>query len=154
MRNLRFGELRKVCEGTGGEKMFLLNGKTDETLKALDSLFLNEFESKAYFALLVKRECKPMDVVRLSGIPQSKIYWILQDLAEKKMVIQTQAKPMKVKPVELGIVLAQFKADRIAEYRRALSSVKYLREILTSLEKVAEEYEGQFRIFEPRARRR
>jgi|GEM_PF-5632642 len=134
--------------------MLLLNGKTDSTLKALDSLLLNEYESKAYFSLLVRGECKPMDVVKLSGIPQAKIYWVLQDLMERKMAIQTQAKPMKIKPAELDVVLAQFKADRIAEFRRALSSVKYLREILASLEKVAEEYEGQFRIFEPRARRR
>lgn len=53
--------------------MFLLNGKTEQTLKALDNLLLSEYESKAYFALLVKGECKPMDVVRLSGIPDKSL---------------------------------------------------------------------------------
>lgn len=53
------------------------------------------------------------------------------------MVTQTQAKPMKVKPVDLDVVLAQFKAERMAEFRRALTSVRYLDEILSSVRKVA-----------------
>lgn len=92
--------------------MLLLNGKTDATLKALSSLKLTEYESKAYFTMLVAGECKPKEIVRLAGIPQSKIYWVIQDLVEKKMAVQTQAKPLKAKPVGLEIVLAQLKAEK------------------------------------------
>ncbi|MGI0049912.1 MAG: helix-turn-helix domain-containing protein [Nitrososphaera sp.] len=133
--------------------MLLLNGKTDATLKALRNLRLTEYESKAYFTLLVAGECKPKDIVRLAGIPQSKVYWVLQDLVEKKMAVQTQASPLKAKPVGLDVALAQFKAEKEAEFRRALSSAKYIGDVMASITKVAERYSGQFRIFESNRRK-
>lgn len=129
--------------------MLLLNGKTEKTLHALKTLLLNDYESKVYFTLLTLGESKPGDIVRMSGVPQSKVYWVLQDLIMKRKVEQTQAKPIKVRAVDLGVALEQFRSERIAEVNRATSAKKLLESVLKSIESVKEEYEGQFRIFEP-----
>lgn len=134
--------------------MFLLNGKTDKTLEALKTLLLNEYEAKAYFSLLLLGESKPIDVVRASGIPQSRIYWVLDDLKDRKLVEQTQVKPMMLKVVELGVALEQFRSARIEEVRKATNASRYLADLLESLKGVKEKYAGQFRVFEPSGRRK
>jgi sugar-specific transcriptional regulator TrmB len=132
--------------------MLVLNGKTDATLKALRTLQLTEYESKVYFTLLVIGEAKPGEIVRLSGVPQSRVYYVVRDLVEKKVVVQTQARPLMVKPVDLDIVLAQIKAEKMAEFNKTVASANFISEVLWSLRKVAQQYEGQFKIFEPNRR--
>jgi len=132
--------------------MLLLNGKTEKTLHALKNFLLNEYESKVYFTLLAIGESKPSEIVKMSGIPQSRVYGVLEDLIQMKLVEQTQPKPIKVRAVDLGIALEQFRSERIAEVNRATASKRFLENVLESLEKVKEEYEGQFRLFEPNRR--
>lgn len=132
--------------------MLVLNGKTDATLKALRMLQLNEYESKVYFTLLVVGECRPRDIVTLSGVPQSKVYWVIRDLVQKNVAVQTQARPLKVRAVDLDIVLAQIKTEKMAEFNRTVASANFISEVLWSLRKVAQEYDGQFKIFESNRR--
>lgn len=132
--------------------MLLLNGKTEKTLDALKTFLLNEHESKVYFTLLAIGESKPGEIVKMSGVPQSKVYWILADLMEMRLVEQTQPKPIRVKAVDLGIALEQFRSQRIAEVNKATTAKKFLEELLESLQRVKERYGGQFRIFEPNRR--
>lgn len=54
--NLRFGELRKKHRRIGiGERMFLLNGKTEKTIGALKTLLLTERQKfeflRSYYGL-------------------------------------------------------------------------------------------------------
>jgi hypothetical protein len=53
----------------------------------------------------------------------------------------------------LNVALEQFRAERIEEVRKATVATKFLGELAESIQSVAEESEGQFRIFEPPARR-
>lgn len=108
--------------------MLLLNGKTEKTLHALKNFLLNEYESKVYFTLLAIGESKPSEIVKMSGIPQSRVYGVLEDLIQMKLVEQTQPKPIKVRAVDLGIALEQFRSERIAEVNRATASKRFLEE--------------------------
>lgn len=134
--------------------MFLLNGKTEKTISSLKSLLLTDYEAKVYFTLLVLGESKPLKTARMSGVPQSKMYSVLRELEDRKLAVQTQAKPVMFKANPLNVALEQFRAERIEEVRKATVATKFLTDILPSLEKVAEEFEGQFRIFELPLRRR
>lgn len=128
--------------------MLLLNGKTDKTLHGFKGLLLAEWEPKAYFTLLALGELKPWEVARMSEILQARIYWILDELKEKRLVEQTNAKPIRVKAVYLGIALEQFKSDRIVKVNKATASKRFLESVPESLENMKERYEGQLRVFE------
>jgi hypothetical protein len=156
MRSLRFGELRKICKrtGSGGGKMLLLNGKTEKTVSSLKSLLLTDYEAKVYFTLLVVGESKAGTVSKLSGVPQSKMYDVLSNLEERKLVTKTQARTAVFKASPLNVILEQFRAERIEEVRKATVATKFLGEVLDSLEGLAEQFEGQFRIFDTPVRRR
>ena len=75
--------------------MFVLNGQASKGVEILRKYGLTRYESQAYFSLLVVGETDAKTLVNKSGIPQSKIYWVLMDLGRKQLVAITQTCPKK-----------------------------------------------------------
>lgn len=66
--------------------MFTLNGNQNKILKMLKKCGLNEYQSKAYFTLLITGKSKAWDLYKRSSVPQSKIYYVVEELKEKGLV--------------------------------------------------------------------
>lgn len=79
------------------------------------SLFLTDYEAKAYMALVETGALSVAEVGHKSGVPRPKCYEVLNSLLSKGLVSRTMSKPMKYQPlpVEMAFTnrLAQMKED-------------------------------------------
>lgn len=77
--------------------MFVLNGNSEEIIKMFKRFTLCEYEAKTYFVLQVCERTKASDLWKKTGIPQSKIYYIIERLLMKDLVEITKQFPKEVK---------------------------------------------------------
>lgn len=94
--------------------------KIEDVFKFLQSLGLNESEAKAYATLSVAGPMKAGNVSKESGVPQSKIYWVLEDLIGKQLVEVCEGTPKEYKAVAPEVALRRL----VEEKERSISSVK------------------------------
>lgn len=94
--------------------------KVEDILKFLQSLGLNENEAKAYATLSMTGPMKAGDVSKESGVPQSKVYWILEGLIEKQLVEVSDAKPKEYKAAAADLALRRL----VEEKEKSITSVK------------------------------
>lgn len=104
--------------------------KIEDTVKFLQGLGLSEYESKTYAALSMSGPMKAGNLSKESGVPQSKIYWVLEDLIERQLVEVAEGKPKEYRatPPEIGL------RRLVDEKERSIMSVKSeLREVSSYL---------------------
>jgi HTH-type transcriptional regulator, sugar sensing transcriptional regulator len=90
--------------------------KKEEMLRTLTNCGLSEYESKAYSALVFLGPSKAGTISKESEVPQSKIYEILEGLAEKRLVEVFDGRPKEFKasdPKTSIKKLLQAEKDRI-----------------------------------------
>ena len=136
-----------------GNGMFVLNGEATKGLEILRRYGLTRYESQAYFSLLVLGETDAGRLSRQSGVPQSKVYWTLDNLREKNLVEVTQQFPKKVVALPFEKYIAEcVKAKRreIDEFREGR---KRLRELLYKLQTLSPKHAENLKIFEPSYKR-
>ena len=63
---------------------------------------LNEYESKAYFTLLISGKSKAWDLYKRSSVPSSKIYYVVEELKEKGLVEVEGWKPKTISPKDFS----------------------------------------------------
>ena len=66
--------------------MYVLNGNSEEIAKLFRPFGLTEYESRVYFALQVCGKTRISQLWVKAGIPQSKIYQVMPDLASRGLV--------------------------------------------------------------------
>lgn len=66
--------------------MFVLNGNSEEITKLFRPFGLTEYEARVYFTLQVCGQTRISKLWTKAGIPQSKIYQIVPDLAIRGLV--------------------------------------------------------------------
>jgi len=123
--------------------------KPEEIVKFLQGLGMSEYEAKTYAALSMSDSMKAGELSKKSGVPQSKIYWVLEDLIEKQLVEVSEGKPKEYRVVPADIGLKRM----IEEKERSILSVKSgLKEVSNYL-KPAKESETSTGIWTVRGRK-
>lgn len=87
---------------------------------------LNDYESRAYNALLSSNGSSAVEISRSSGIPRARVYDILLSLESKGFVTKSSSKPIKyfsVQPSKVFETLAKFEKDNLDKALAELSSV-------------------------------
>lgn len=80
----------------------------------VDSLLaygLNEYESRAYLALLEHGPAVAGDIARRSGIPRPRVYDTLQRLIDSSLVTDNGGSPRRYAPLSLDDFLSQMSAE-------------------------------------------
>lgn len=93
----------------------------------LTSMGLNEYQSSALANLLYLGETKATDLSRVSGVPNARIYGVLEELAQKGLVIVRPGRPLlyaPMSPAEISQALAADAREEIQERVAAIESVK------------------------------
>ena len=90
----------------------LLNGNNEEITKMFKPFDLCEYEAKTYFVLQVCGRTKASDLWKKTGIPQSKIYYIIESLLMKGLVEITKQFPKEVKAKPFLRFANEFLTDR------------------------------------------
>ncbi|MBI4894148.1 MAG: hypothetical protein HY833_00185 [Candidatus Aenigmarchaeota archaeon] len=94
--------------------------KPEEIVKFLQGLGMSEYEAKTYAALSMSDSMKAGELSKRADVPQSKIYWVLEDLIEKQLVEVSEGKPKEYRVVPADIGLKRM----IEEKERSIVSVK------------------------------
>jgi sugar-specific transcriptional regulator TrmB len=79
----------------------------DKLIENLMNLGLTSYEAKSYLALAKYGELTSTDLVKLTGIPQSRIYDVVSSLQRKGLVWVQSGRPMKFRAVEPSIAIKQ-----------------------------------------------
>jgi len=88
-----------------------------EILQTLQSLGLNEYESRAYTALAILGPSKAGDISKEAGVPQSKIYDILENLMSKQMIEVFEGRPKEFRAVASDVVMKNMIEEREQQLR-------------------------------------
>ncbi len=83
--------------------MVVMNAREPETLPLLG---LNEYEAKAYRALLAEYPASAYRIAQRSGVPQSRIYEVVARLVEKGAATVEAGKPARYAPVSPDSLIA------------------------------------------------
>lgn len=87
----------------------------------LKKIGMQEYQAKAFVALLSRSEASAQEISELSGIPITKIYAVLQSLENIGFLKSTLERPKRYRPIDIrsaiNLVL-QKKKDRIEELER------------------------------------
>jgi sugar-specific transcriptional regulator TrmB len=134
--------------------MFVLNGNSEKVLKVLRSCGLTEYESKAYFTLLLTDREKMWELSKKSSVPQSKIYLVVDSLKNKGLVDLSEESPKTASPRPLEPYLSKAINSKQKEISKLVDYGNLIREIVYSLKPVATRYKDKYRVFEPKHRRR
>ena len=134
--------------------MFVLNGNREKILKMLKSCGLTEYESKAYFTLLLTGKSRAWDLSRKSSVPHSKIYCAVDELEEKGLAYTEGWKPKIIYPVGFK----QYLDRRIVQKQKEIKELKEIRSeigrTISSLKPVVVKFKDRYGVFEPKYRRK
>ena len=132
--------------------MDIVNGKEREIVEILRAYGLNGYEAKAYFTLLAAGESKAGDVARKAGVPQSKVYDILENLRGKGFIEQDEdARPKEYKALPLKDTTERVVALRTRDITGLQKSMDRLNRVLEAVAPIHRQRET-YRLFAPRYR--
>ena len=134
--------------------MFVLNGNSEKVLKVLRSCGLTEYESKAYFTLLLTDREKMLGLSKKSSVPQSKIYLVMDSLKNKGLVDLSDEFPKIASPKSFEPYLSKAINSKQKEISNLIDYGNLIRETVYSLKQVAVRYKDKYRVFEPKHRRK
>lgn len=109
--------------------------KKEEILQTLVGCGLNEYESRAYSSLVFLGTATASNISKSSGVPQSKIYEVLDALMGKRLVEMFDGRPKEFKAVRPQIALKNLLEKRTQEIDALKSQVVRLGDYLKPLAK-------------------
>lgn len=96
----------------------MLQKDFNNVITELQKLGLNNYQAKALATLFSVDSCKATDLSRLSEVPKAKIYNVLDELCELRLVKKIQTKPAKFKafpPREAFENLKRIELEKVTE---------------------------------------
>ncbi|MEM5790773.1 MAG: helix-turn-helix domain-containing protein, partial [Candidatus Aenigmatarchaeota archaeon] len=91
------------------------------------------YEAKAYYALLLSGHSKAREISKISGVPQSKIYEVLERLLERNLIEVYTIRPKEFKAISPAIILKNFVEE---EERKIKETKEKVEELLSSLNSI------------------
>lgn len=90
--------------------------KTNNQFNQLLSLGLTEYESKVYLAMLEKHSSTASELSKLSGVPRTRIYDILDRMARSGLCIELLGKEKKYQAISPDAAIQRFLEFQKAEF--------------------------------------
>lgn len=134
--------------------MFVLNGSSEKVIGLLKKCGLTEYESKAYFTLLLTDRAKVWDLSKKSSVPNAKLYLTVENLKGKGLVQIIEEFPKMVLPEPFEPYLSMKINEKQKEISELIETGNLIREIVYSLKPVAIRYKDKYCVFEPKYRRK
>jgi len=109
-----------------------------EAKDLLKKFGLSEYEALAYSTLLSLGSAKASIIGKDSGIPQSKVYEVLEQLANKQLVEFVGGRPKEFRAIPPQVALTNLLEERKSELKELEESIKLLQSIRPIRENVIE----------------
>jgi sugar-specific transcriptional regulator TrmB len=89
---------------------------------------LSEYEASTYVGLLQGGTSTAKEVANRAGVPQSRVYDVLDSLKTKGFVVVQEGRPKKFGPIEANRAVSQFREFKRREHARKLDELQGLGE--------------------------
>ena len=119
--------------------------KKEQIIEMLMSLGLSEYEAKVYITLVLSGPCNVSSISKESGVPQSKIYEMLDRLENKQLIETISQVPKTVKAIPPEIALKNLIEEKENKMSELKKSVEVLTETLRPID-TEEKIEGVWTI--------
>ncbi|MEM5843690.1 MAG: helix-turn-helix domain-containing protein [Candidatus Aenigmatarchaeota archaeon] len=116
--------------------------KKDEILNTFKELGLSEYETKVYSALLFLGPSKVGKISKVSKVPQSKIYGVLEELTQKELVEVFDGRPKEFKAIPIKIAFKNLLHKKEENLRILKSRINFLTKLFRPLKNDEEFCEG------------
>ncbi|MEM5834823.1 MAG: helix-turn-helix domain-containing protein [Candidatus Aenigmatarchaeota archaeon] len=103
---------------------------SEELVNLLKNFGMNDYEAKVYSALVFLGPSKASEISRESKVPQSKIYEVLERLAERQLVEVYSIRPKEFKAVSPEVSLRNLIEENERKIREAKEKVEKISFIL------------------------
>jgi len=103
---------------------------TQELNELFISLGLTEYEAKCLSILTNLGEAKAPEISRLTQVPQTRVYDVLEKLAEKELIIEIKERPKKYKAIELEKTIEKLIEEKKREIQELEEKAKNIQEKL------------------------
>ncbi len=80
-------------------------------ISLMQNIGFTQYESQVYLALLQQSHITGYELAKISGVPASKIYQILNKLTDKEMILAIDSDPKKYVPLPPEEILSRHKND-------------------------------------------
>jgi sugar-specific transcriptional regulator TrmB len=97
---------------------------SDKSRKAMESLGLTSYEIKVYLSLLEQGSMTASDISKLSGVPYSKIYEVLNSLDNKVWLESDSSRPQKFYPKSPSTALEAVRLQKEIEIKNNEEIIK------------------------------
>lgn len=94
----------------------------------LQEMGLSEYEASTYVGLLQGGTSTAKEVANRAGVPQSRVYDVLDSLKTKGFVVVQEGRPKKFGPIEANRAVSQFREFKRREHARKLDELQGLGE--------------------------
>ncbi|GAB6861488.1 TrmB family transcriptional regulator [Haloplanus litoreus] len=94
----------------------------------LQEMGLSEYEASTYVGLLRGGTSTAKEVANRAGVPQSRVYDVLDSLKTKGFVVVQEGRPKKFGPIEATRAVSQFREFKRREHVRRLDEIQGLGE--------------------------
>jgi sugar-specific transcriptional regulator TrmB len=108
----------------------------------LKKLGLTEYESKVYSTLVLTGPSRVGELSRQSGVPQAKIYGVLDKLIDKNMVEVFGVKPKEFKAISPDVILRELLENKESELKELKVNLKDLISILKPMDTSSQLIDG------------
>ena len=97
---------------------------SDKSRKAMESLGLTSYEIKVYLSLLEQGSMTASDISKISGVPYSKIYEVLNSLDNKVWLESDSSRPQKFYPKSPSTALEAIRLQKEIEIKNNEEIIK------------------------------
>ncbi len=101
--------------------------------KVFEDLGLSQYQARALAAIIQCGEAKASDISRLSGVPRSKIYSVLDQLVNLGLIDKKPGRPIRYKSKKPDEIMERLEYNIEMEYRKRLEMFREVRSDLMDL---------------------
>ncbi len=105
-------------------------------ISLMQNIGFTQYESQVYLALLQQSHISGYELAKISGVPASKIYQILNKLTDKEMILAIDSDPRKYVPLPPREILSRYKND----YLQTMDSLNEKLSLLYAQDEASESY--------------
>lgn len=109
----------------------MVTNKLNEILESLKKLGLTEYESKAYFFLIVHNKLSADDLCKVSDISPSRIYDVLSSLEKKGLITSLPEKPKKYQAISPSVSLQSLITGKEEDLTKELRELRKTGDFIT-----------------------
>jgi len=97
---------------------------SEKTYNYLEKFGLNQYEIKAYIAIVAKGVATASELSDISGVPYTRVYDVLNSLESYGLVLRLPGRPMRFKAIHPSLAIKNLKRKMLSEFEKKIEDLE------------------------------